>query len=301
MGGAERRDCPGAGRSQPAAAEAGRRGQRGAGCHRRLARAAGGNLEVPPPPPQEGPGLAAPSGLREPFPATERRSDEGESAGKSLCAGTREQPYLSSALPLLFFFEEGCAGKRRPGFVRGRRGTLPATQVSAFPPPIPAGRRPGRWLAQCAGAAARAPALGSRSRREKGRQGARLPRPGAACPEPPEMRRDSRLGTCGEGWTERGSAVMGGRAPCLPRGQDRPRARRSGAAAGAGRCASANPGSERAGPASSRTFSLCETRASEDVIPPGPTTPPPFSLPPLRARGAAYSEIRALAGAWRGC
>lgn len=222
LGGAERRDCPGAGRSQPAAAEAGRRGQRGAGCHRRLARAAGGNLEVPPPPPQEGPGLAAPSGLREPFPATERRSDAGESAGKSRCAGTREQPYLSSALPLLFFFEEGCAGKRRPGFVRGRRGTLPATQVSAFPPPIPAGRRPGRWLAQCAGAAARAPALGSRSRREKGRQGARVPRPGAACPEPPEMRRDSRLGTCGEGWTERGSAVMGGRAPCLPRARIAP-------------------------------------------------------------------------------
>lgn len=28
-------------------------------------------MEVPPPPPREGPGLAAPSGLREPFPATE--------------------------------------------------------------------------------------------------------------------------------------------------------------------------------------------------------------------------------------
>ncbi|XP_055415281.1 uncharacterized protein LOC129636031 [Bubalus kerabau] len=112
---------------------AGRRGQRGAGCHRRLARAAGGNLEVPPPPPQEGPGLAAPSGLREPFPATQRRSDAGESVGKSRCAGTREQPYLSSALPLLFFFEEGCAGERRPGSVRGRRGTLPATQVQTVP------------------------------------------------------------------------------------------------------------------------------------------------------------------------
>ncbi|XP_044790540.1 uncharacterized protein LOC123331190 [Bubalus bubalis] len=120
---------------------AGRRGQRGAGCHRRLARAAGGNLEVPPPPPQEGPGLAAPSGLREPFPATQRRSDAGESVGKSRCAGTREQPYLSSALPLLFSFEEGCAGERRPGSVRGRRGTLPATQGTDCPlsDAVPAG------------------------------------------------------------------------------------------------------------------------------------------------------------------
>lgn len=161
-----------------------------------------------------------------PFPPPSRRSDAGESAGKSRCAGTREQPYLSSALPLLFFFEEGCAGERRTGSGRGRRGILPVTQVSAFPPPIPplfpAGRRPGRWLAQCAGAAARAPALGSRSRREKARKGARLARPGAACLEPPGMRRDSRLGTCGEGWTERGSAVMGGRAPCLPRARIAP-------------------------------------------------------------------------------
>lgn len=101
-----------------------------------------------------------------------------------------------------------------------------------------------------------------------------------------------RRGMDGEGLSGDGRAGT-----LLAAGQDRPRARRSGAAAGAGRGASANPGSERAGPASARTFSLCETRAPVDVIPPGPRTPPPVSPPPLRALGAAYSEIRALAGA----
>lgn len=58
-------------------ARAGRRGPRGAGSHRHPARAAGGNLEVPPPPPREGPGLEAPSNLWEPFPAAEPETGSG--------------------------------------------------------------------------------------------------------------------------------------------------------------------------------------------------------------------------------
>lgn len=63
--------APARGAANERTGRAGQRGPRGAGCHRRPARAAGGNLEVPPPAPRGSPGLAAPSSLWEPFPAAE--------------------------------------------------------------------------------------------------------------------------------------------------------------------------------------------------------------------------------------
>lgn len=128
-----------------------------------------------------------------PFPPRRLRLYPGESEEKSLCAGTCEQPYLSSALVLLFFFGEDCAGETRKGSGRDRRGRLPVTQVSAFLPPAPslfaAGRRPGCRLARWVGAGAREPALGSRSSRENARGEAGPP--GVVCPGPPGIHRDS--------------------------------------------------------------------------------------------------------------
>lgn len=189
-------------------ARAGRRGPRGAGSHRRPARAAGGKLEVPPPPPRERARVWRPlptSGS--PFPPPNPRPYPGQSEGKSRCAGTCEQPYLSSALALLFFFQEGCAGERRTVSGRGRRGTFPVTQVSPFPSPTPSlfadGRRSGLQLSGWAGAGAWAPALGSRSRREKARKGRGWPGRGV-----PSRARLESAGTDREG-----SAVAGGLTP----------------------------------------------------------------------------------------
>lgn len=146
-----------------------------------------------------------------PFPPPTPRLDPGEPEGKSRCAGTREQPRLSPALALLFPPRKVVQKGLRTGSGRDPKGRLGATQVSTFPVhcPVPlrcraqAGEPRARW----AEAGVRAPALGSRSRREDARKGARLARLGAACSGAPGTGRVLRAGVPGRGT---GSGVLGG-------------------------------------------------------------------------------------------
>lgn len=108
--------APGAANQRPG--RAGWRGPRGAGCHRRPARAAGGKLEAPPPPLRGSPALAAPSSLQELFPAAEPETGPGRIQRKKASAqGPVSLP--TSHLPLRYFFSSRKVaqgdGERAPG------------------------------------------------------------------------------------------------------------------------------------------------------------------------------------------
>lgn len=85
------------------AGRAGRRRQSGAGCHRRPTRAAGGNLEVPPPPLQEQPGSGGP--FQPPTALSRRRArprPRENPEEKAAAQGPVSSP--TSLLPLRYFF-----------------------------------------------------------------------------------------------------------------------------------------------------------------------------------------------------
>lgn len=126
-------------------------------------------------------------------------------------------------------------------------------------------------------------------------EGARLVRPGAACPGPPRIGRDCRAVIPRRGDRQRDALRC-------PEGlhpdsgwRDRRRARRSGAAAEPGaaplealeRARWAGRAQESSVPASRRRWRTSSLSAPA-------TPPPPLSPPPLRAGGSAYSEIPCL-------
>lgn len=300
-GGAERRDRPGAGRSQPAGGEGrpARAEWRGlsqapdARCRWQLggaaAAAAGGARVWRPLPASDSP-----------FPPPNPRPDPGDSEGKSRCAGTCEPHYLSSALALLFFFEEGCAWGLRAGSWRGWRGRLRVTQVSAppFRCPIPLRSRakagtPARPGGRGRGAGA-CPWL-EVDEGESG-EGVRLARPGGCLPRarldlqglsgghPKERNRQRGALRGPEGlhpWFK-----LAGIAPTRAvREPQRSRARRLCEALERARWAGREQ--ESSVPASRRRWRTSSLSAPA-------TPPPPFAPPPLRARGSAYSEIPCL-------
>ena len=171
------------------------------------------------------------------------------------------------------------------------------TKVSPFPSPTPSlcadGRRSGLQLSGWAGAGAWAPALGSRSRREKARKGRGWPGRGL-----PSRARLESAGTDREG-----SAVAGGLTPWSQRAGIAPRARRSGAAAGAGRGASANLRSERAGSGERTNLQSLRAQSAEGRHPSMPrnSSSAPTRLHPSAPAAQPIRRFRVLASARSGC